>query len=65
MKKIVGLATLGIFILSLAGLGWAQAKAEKAPASPPAVEKPAAPEAAKPAKPEKKARKKAQEEKCQ
>ena len=77
MKKIVGLATMGVFILSLAGLAWARAKAEKALASPPAVEKLAAPapvalEAPKPAKPEKKAKKarkktreKAHEEKCQ
>jgi hypothetical protein len=44
MKKVVGWATMRVFILSLAGLAWAQAKAEKAPPSPPAGEKPRVPQ---------------------
>lgn len=57
MKKIVTLASVGVFLLSLQGASLAQEK-EKAPAPPavpPAVEKaPAAPEVKAPAAPAKK-----------
>lgn len=50
MKKIITIATAGVFLLSLQGASLAQ-KEEKAPATPPMIEKqaPAAPKAETPA----------------